>query len=77
MTAFFSFIIDKKHSLCYHIDILLKIQLPIKREKKYERIVIYDYPFSTPTKNAVNKRIIERPIFFPRLRLGKNIRQEP
>ncbi len=48
MTAFFSFIVDKKHSLCYHIDILLKIQLPIKREKKYERIVIYDYPADTP-----------------------------
>ena len=27
-------------------------------------IFFYDYPFSTPTKNAVNKRIIERPIFF-------------
>ncbi len=26
-------------------------------------ICYYDYPFSTPTKNAVNKRIIERPIF--------------
>ena len=25
-------------------------------------IINYDYPFSTPTKNAVNKRIIERPI---------------
>jgi hypothetical protein len=23
-------------------------------------IFLYDYPFSTPTKNAVNKRIIER-----------------
>ena len=35
----------------------------------------YDYPFSTPTKNAVNKRIIERPISFPRLRRGKDNRQ--
>ena len=32
----------------------------------------YDYPFSTPTKNAVNKRIIERPISFPRLRRKNN-----
>jgi len=39
-------------------------------------IFLYDYPFSTPTKNAVNKRIIERPISFPRLRRGKNILQE-
>ncbi|EGC03471.1 hypothetical protein CUS_6538 [Ruminococcus albus 8] len=28
-------------------------------------------------KNAVNKRIIEHCIFSPRLRRGKNIRQEP
>ena len=35
----------------------------------------YDYPFSTPTKNAVNKRIIERPISLPRLRRGKDNRQ--
>ncbi len=24
-------------------------------------IIYYDYPFSTPAENAVNKRIIERP----------------
>ena len=24
--------------------------------------IFYDYPFSTPAENAVNKRIIERPI---------------
>ncbi|WP_294488895.1 hypothetical protein [uncultured Ruminococcus sp.] len=36
----------------------------------------YDHPFSTPTKNAVNKRIIERCISFPRRRRGKDIRQE-
>ena len=55
------------------------------REMEYNTIVeinfstkkLYDYPFSTPTKNAVNKRIIERPISFPRLRRGKDIRQEP
>ena len=37
----------------------------------------YDYPFSTPTKNAVNKRIIERPISFPRLRRGNNTKKQP
>ena len=45
--------------------------------KNFSLKIFYDYPFSTPTKNAVNKRIIERCIFFPRLRRGKNIRQEP
>lgn len=30
--------------------------------------MIYDCPFSTTTKNAVNKRIIELCISFPRLR---------
>ena len=33
--------------------------------------MLYDYPFSTPTKNAVNKRIIERPIFSPACGGGK------
>ena len=31
----------------------------------YQSFQIYDYPFSTPTNNAANKRIIERPISFP------------
>ncbi len=35
----------------------------------------YDYPFSTPAENAVNKRIIDCRISFPRLRRGKDIRQ--
>ena len=40
-------------------------------EQALDKIKKYDYPFSTPTKNAVNKRIIERCIFFPRLWRGK------
>ena len=37
-------------------------------------IMNYDYLFSTPAENAVNKRIIERAISFPRLWRGKDIR---
>ena len=49
-------------------------------ERKCRRIDIsaickYDYPFSTQTKNVVNKRIIERPISFPRRRRWKDNRQ--
>ncbi len=43
-------------------------------------IVIINFmtiPLAHQLKNAINKMIIERPIFFPRLRRGKNIRQEP
>ena len=31
------------------------------RSQEADDIGKYDYPFSTPTKNAVNKRIIEAP----------------
>ena len=33
--------------------------------------IFYDYPFSTPTKNAVNKRIIEHHISSPTCGGGK------
>ncbi|EGC04516.1 hypothetical protein CUS_7337 [Ruminococcus albus 8] len=38
-------------------------------------IIKYDYSFSTPAENVVNKRIIDCRISFPRLRRGKDIRQ--
>ena len=47
--------------------------LSIYKSPLMRAFFFYDYPFSTPTKNAVNKRIIERPISFPRLRRGKDI----
>ena len=34
-------------------------------------ILEYDYPFSTPTKNSVNTRIIEHPISSPAFGGGK------
>ena len=40
--------------------------LSIYKSPLMRAFFFYDYPFSTPTKNAVNKRIIERPISFPR-----------
>ncbi len=46
--------------------------LSIYKSPLMRAFFFYDYPFSTPTKNAVNKRIIERPISFPRLRRGKD-----
>ena len=46
-----------------------------EREQKGSAPVLYnyfyDYPFSTPTKNAVNKRIIERHISSPTCGGGK------
>jgi len=39
--------------------------------------MLYDYPFSTPTKNAVNKRIIERCISFPACGGGKIYAKNP
>ncbi|EGC01095.1 hypothetical protein CUS_5389 [Ruminococcus albus 8] len=39
--------------------------------------MLYDYPFSTPTKNAVNKRIIERCISFPDCGGGKIYAKNP
>ncbi|EGC03921.1 hypothetical protein CUS_6418 [Ruminococcus albus 8] len=37
-----------------------RLRLGKEKRQLYSITDNYDYPFSTPTKNAVNKRIIER-----------------